>query len=257
MHKRTFSAIRILMILAAAACGSAWTATGLESTVLHSRVLGEDRPLNIILPVDYSPDESYPVVYVLDGGEEHLTFVAGQMQTVLPGLIAVGVENVDRSRDMFPEPIPERRNLGGGGEKFLAFITTELIPHIEKAYPADGFRVLVGQSNSGFFVLYAMLNAPDAFDAYLASSPMIGWDWEMIAGGSRDLLAGRESFDKVLFMNRGTTDLDNTIDFLPGYVELLTEIAPADFRWTSVVAQGEEHVPDSSYREGIAFIFNR
>lgn len=252
------TAIRCFLVLAMAmVLGGASGASGMERVVLHSEVLGEDRPLNIILPVAYAPEKTYPVIYFLDGGASYLQSSADSMQAAHPDLIVVGIENVDRSRDMFPDPMPERDNRGGGGEKFLAFITSELVPHIEKNYPADGFRILSGQSNSGFFVLYAMLNVSYEFDAYLAFSPMIGWDWDMIRQGSRDLLEGRKSFSKVLFMNRGETDLDNTIDFLPGYVDLLEEIAPPGFRWKSEVAPGEGHVPESGYGRGIAFIFDQ
>jgi hypothetical protein len=130
-----------------------------------------------------------------------------------------------------------------------------LIPFIEATYATNGYRVLSGQSNSGFFVLYAMIHAPDAFDAYLASSPMIGWDWEMIRNGTTVLFDGRNSFPKTLFMNRGESDYDQTTGFLPRYMELLGVIAPEDFRWRSEIADGDGHVPENSYGNGIAFIF--
>jgi predicted alpha/beta superfamily hydrolase len=239
------------MILA----GSASAAPEIERVILTSEVLGEERPLNIVLPADYSPEKTYPVVYALDGNADHLPSVAERMQGAHPDLIVVGVENVDRSRDMFPDPVPERQNRGGGGAAFLEFLTTELGPFIEERYAVGEFRVLSGQSNSGFFVLYAMLNASKAFDAYLASSPMIGWDWEMIREGSIDLLEGRKSFPRALFMNRGDEDLNRTTDYLQGYADLLEKIAPRDFRWTHEVVVDGGHVPENSYRKGIAFIF--
>jgi predicted alpha/beta superfamily hydrolase len=235
--------------------GSVIAVPAVERVILTSEVLGEDRPLNIVLPASYSPDRTYPVVFALDGGAKYLPSVAERMQSAQPDLIVVGIENVDRSRDMFPDPVPDRDNRGGGGARFLEFLTTELVPYVEANYATSGYRVLSGQSNSGFFVLYAMLNAHQVFDAYLASSPMIGWDWDMIRGGSIDLLQGRKSFPKALFMNRGDEDLDRTTEYLPGYVDLLKEITPRDFRWTHEVVEGGGHVPDNSYRKGIAFIF--
>jgi predicted alpha/beta superfamily hydrolase len=223
--------------------------------ILTSKVLGEDRPLNIVLPVDYSPDKTYPVVYALDGGGRRLPDLAERMQSAHAELIVVGVENVDRSRDMFPEPLPARENRGGGGENFLVFLTTELIPHIESRYATNGYRVISGQSNSGFFVIYALLNATDTFDAYLAGSPMIGWDQDMIHSGTRALLVGKKTFPKTLFMNQGDDDLDRVTDFLPAYEALLDEVAPSDFRWMNEFIQDGGHVPASTYHNGIAFIF--
>lgn len=247
--------ILFFSVLVMLVSGLATAAPKVDRVVLTSKILDEERPLNIVLPVDYSTSQTYPVVFALDGGSKYLPPVAEGMQEARPDLIVVGVENVDRSRDMFPDPVPDRQDRGGGGESFLEFLTTELIPYIESNYPASGFRILSGQSNSGFFVLYAMLNAPDSFDAYLASSPMIGWDWNMIREGNIRLFEGRKSFPKALFMNRGDEDLDRTTDFLPGYVELLGEIAPTDFRWFHEVVEGGEHVPETSYQKGIAYIF--
>ncbi len=244
-----------LLVLLVALNSQAGAAPHIERVILESQVLGEDRPLNIALPDEFSPEKTYPVVYALDGGAKYLPSVAEQMLAAHPDLIVVGVENVDRSRDMFPEPLPDRDNRGGGGAAFLAFLTGELVPFIEEKYPTSGYQVLAGQSNSGFFVLYAMLNDARVFDAYLSISPMIGWDWDLIRDGSTDLLRGRKSFPRVLYLNRGETDYDHTTNFLPRYVELLAEIAPRDFRWTHEVAKGQGHVPDGSFGNGIAFIF--
>ena len=234
---------------------SAVAAPVVTREVLNSEVLGEDRPLNIVLPAGYSPDKTYPVAYVLDGGHRSLPNMAEGMQTAHEELIVVGVENIDRSRDMFPNPMPERENRGGGGENFLTFLTKELIPYIEGKYATNGYRVISGQSNSGFFVLYALLNAPDSFDAYLAGSPMIGWDRDMIHDGTRYLLDGKDSYAKILFMNQGDDDLSRVTGYLPAYEELLRRIAPADFRWKNELIRGGGHVPASTYHNGIAFIF--
>ncbi len=224
--------------------------------ILASKVLGEDRPLNIVLPADYSPDKTYPVAYVLDGGPQRLPNMAEGMQSAHAELIVVGVANVDRSRDMFPDPIPDRDNRGGGGEDFLTFLTTELIPYIENKYATNGYRVISGQSNSGFFVLYALLNAPDSFDAYLAGSPMIGWDSDMIHDGTKALLAEKKTFPKTLFMNQGNDDFPHVTEYMPAYEALLNEVAPADFRWKNELIKDGGHVPASTYRNGIAFIFS-
>jgi len=233
----------------------ATAAQGVERVTLTSRILSEARPLNIALPTDYSPSKTYPVIYALDGGARHLPTLAERVHAEKSEVIVVGVENIDRTRDMFPEAMPEKDGRGGGGAKFLDFLVSELIPFVEARYATNGYRVLSGQSNSGFFVLYAMIHSPDAFDAYLASSPMIGWDWEMIRDGSTALFASRDSFPKALFMNRGESDYEQTTNFLPRYVELLGAIAPGDFRWKQEIVEGDGHVPENSYGNGIAFIF--
>ena len=128
------------------------------------------------------------MVYALDGDSTSITELARRMHAARPDLIIVGVENVDRSRDMFPDQLKSRRGRGGGGKRFYRFLVDELVPYIDDKYATGGARILSGQSNSAFFVLYALQRNPEAFDGYLALSPMIGWDWEMLRDGFSELL---------------------------------------------------------------------
>ena len=251
--RRILSVFALLLI-----CSSALAAeSNLVRVVLNSKTLEEDRALNIVLPADYDEHNQYATVYLLDGGAEYAAQVAGLMHAASPELIVVGIENTDRSRDMFPRPLPERTHRGGGGEAFLRFLTEEMVPYVESRYATGDTRVLVGQSNSGFFVLYAMTEVSRFFDAYLASSPMIGWDWETIREGTKQLLTGRKSFDCALYMNCGGDDSERTSSFLPRYGELLAKNSPNGFRWMSEVIQDEGHVPDSGFARGIEFLLQR
>jgi predicted alpha/beta superfamily hydrolase len=232
--------------------GEALTA---QRLMLRSEVLDEYRPLNVVLPVEFDDDEFYPMVIVLDGEKKYLGEVAQRMHAAEPDLIIVGVENVSRTRDMFPDPLPERRNQGGGAAAFLSFILTELIPYIEQEYPVNGVRVLTGQSNSGFFVLYAMIERPYEFDAWIASSPMIGWDEDRILDGAAELFAARPDLEGALYMNRGADDYDRVSEACPEFEQLLADRAPPGFRWRSDFVEDGEHVPVEGYRAGIEFVF--
>jgi predicted alpha/beta superfamily hydrolase len=77
-----------------------------------------------------------------------------QGEEFLPELIIVGIPNMNlgfRERDFTPTHVS---GLSGGADKFLAFLKSELIPYIEKTYPAkaDG-NTLYGGSLAGLFVL--------------------------------------------------------------------------------------------------------
>ena len=63
-----------------------------QSYVMHSTVLNADRRVNVYLPQDYGdPKRTFPVLYLLDGGEDedfhHIT-----------GLVAVDQEPMARTR---------------------------------------------------------------------------------------------------------------------------------------------------------------
>ena len=66
----------------------------------------------------------------------------------------------------------------GGAEAFLTFLTDILAPEIERRYPEASLneRFLFGHSLGGLFTAYALLARPEAFSAFLCSSPSLWWD---------------------------------------------------------------------------------
>ena len=106
-----------------------------EQLTIKSEVLDEERQMLVYLPAGYKDATTeYPVLYLLDGGY-HFHHVTGivqflSSQGLMPQLIVVAIKNVDRNRDFLPTN-DERVPTSGGAEKFLAFITDELIPYIE------------------------------------------------------------------------------------------------------------------------------
>ena len=107
---------------------------------IHSSVLSEDRAILVSLPDDYeTTSKTYPVLYVLDGEDVHrfiqsitaITFYSGVRR--LPKMIVIGILNTDRTRDLTPRKIAQRKN-SGGGDAFLEFIISELNSYIESKY---------------------------------------------------------------------------------------------------------------------------
>jgi hypothetical protein len=66
----------------------------------------------------------------------------------------------------------------GGADALLAFIVDSLAPEINRRCPeaSKTRRILYGHSLAGLFAAYALLTRPDAFEAFLASSPSLWWD---------------------------------------------------------------------------------
>lgn len=161
-----------------------------ETIRLHSDSLGEDRSVNIYLPPDYRDDDTthYHVIYLLDGSvDEDFVHVAGLVQfytfpwvAQLPATIIVGIANVDRKRD-YSFPTRNKKQLAGWpttghSAPFMAFIASELIPHIEASYRCSGQRTIIGQSFGGLLATEILLRRPALFNRYLIISPSIWWD---------------------------------------------------------------------------------
>lgn len=81
---------------------------------------------------------------------------------------------VDEETDVADSKWLKRKVVTGGAPKFLQFIKQELIPVIEKEFPADPKkRVVAGHSLGGLFTAYALFTEPTLFDAYLICSPAL------------------------------------------------------------------------------------
>lgn len=120
---------------------------------VYSKTLQEKRRIQVYLPASISDTyfypRRYPVVYVLDGDSHFFTLSAIIKQL-----------SEDGNGLFFPEMIVVAIGRGadnhsGGGERFLSFIQTELIPHIDSAYPTMPYRVFIDHSLGGLTVLSA------------------------------------------------------------------------------------------------------
>lgn len=158
---------------------------------LSSHILEEEREYWVYVPENQSPEQKYPVLYLLDGdsffhsvvGFTRL-FSTSKVSSLSP-CIVVAVLNTDRTRDFTPTCSAARRDGtvhpddkpdGGGAEAFYRFLTEELRPVIEKELPVSGQNLLVGHSYAGLFTLNVLLTHPDAFNSYIAVDPSLWWD---------------------------------------------------------------------------------
>lgn len=184
----------------------------LQTEIINSEVLQEARTITVQLPKSYAskPQKKYSVIYRLDG-KDHLpllTSVLERLQEVdaAPEVIIVAIENTDRMRDLYPTVNQEPAGpvgLGGGAPKFLQFIKNELIPFVNKKYRTHDFKVIAGASAGGVFVLYALQAEPELFQAHIAYSPAIWWDYGATAKTTKTFIAQRKTLNSYLYMNIG------------------------------------------------------
>jgi predicted alpha/beta superfamily hydrolase len=183
-----------------------------QSFVIDSRVMGEDREINVWLPPGYhDTDRAYPVVYLLDGGVDqdfhHITGLA-QLGTIVgttQDFIVVGVATRDRRNELTfraehdPSLIADYPT-HGQADRFRRFIADEVMPFIDAAYRTDGDEAVMGESLAGLFVLETFLRQPMLFDRYIAVSPSLWWDKGALADEAPALLAARPPTGRTLWL---------------------------------------------------------
>ena len=223
-----------------------------ETFLIHSKVLGEARRINVYLPPGYAENSGVrlPVLYMLDGGlGEDFLHVAGLVQvsvgnaTMRPFLL-VGIENTQRRRDLTgPTEVEEDQKIApkvGGSAVFRTFLREELMPLIETRYRTTAERAVVGESLAGLFVVETFFLEPDLFDTYLAFDPSLWWNHQALVNeASPRLHAWFARGQKSLYL--ASSDEPGIVVPTQRLAELLGHDAPASVQWHYEPMPGETH----------------
>ncbi len=230
----------------------------IKTTTIPSSILNETRFISIYLPDDYWTSKAkYPVLYLLDGGA-HLQQASAAADYLsiwgnIPDIIIVAIYNIDRSRDFSPVHVEEIPG-SGGAEKFLGFLSEELIPYLNESYRTSGFNILLGHSFGGTFIGYTLLAEPDLFDAYLAASPYLMYaDKLVVKQASNKLKPFRDP--KYLYMTVGNED--QYFETLEEYASIIKDKAGElmEFKYVKMMEEDHGTTPYLTVFSGLKFIF--
>ena len=225
---------------------------------LTSSLLGERRPIRVALPKDYDRNDGrYHVVYALDGSAsvEYTIGIAETLyQSGFPRLLVVGIPSTHRSRDLSPTRSNDTPS-GGGAGPFLEFIEGELVPWVTERYRTTGYSVLVGHSLGGLFAVYALANAPELFNAYIAISPSVFLNNDFVFSDLRRFFTdGRTR--ATLFVAMGNEPGEEG-DGILRLRDLLQQSSPRHLSWTFRAYGKESHstVPEFATMDGLRYVF--
>lgn len=218
-----------------------------ETFTIDSKIMGEERQIYVFLPQGYEnrPDARYPVLYMTDA-PGHMNHTGGTVEFLvnngrMPAMIVVGVANTDRTRDLTPTPNKENpQSTAGGGNRFLSFFTDELAPKIEKRYRTLPYKIFSGHSFGGLFAINAFLENPDAFDAYIAVSPSLWWDNEIMVTKAKNFFKKRKNLEKTLYLTLGEEGDRMEVPF-NHFTKVLKKKSPKGFVWDSKIMRDEDH----------------
>lgn len=183
-----------------------------EIRILKSKILNEDRTLNIYLPQNFNKTKSYPVIYLLDGSmNEDFIHVTGLIQFFnqmysMPETIVVGIANIDRKRDFtFHTDLKDLQKdypTTGHSDQFISFLEKELKPYIGSQFKVTD-TYLFGQSLGGLLATEILLKKPELFDHYFIISPSLWWDDESLLKQAPQLLGKIKDTNKFIYISVG------------------------------------------------------
>jgi uncharacterized protein len=208
-----------------------------------STVLNERRTIVVIPPYNYKdrPDEKFPVVYVLDPGNNlFATFgivnYYSDMLKIMPRMIIVGIVSNDREKDYLPTPSIEQPT-GGGADKFLRFINSELVTFIDTTYPANSERCIIGHSAGGLFAIYALENQPELFSSFICIDPSLWYDDQSWVKKIPDFLKNNKDIKKSIFISLSN---EKEMGVFP-FIDALETYAPEGLKWDYIHYKNETH----------------
>ncbi|WP_294221898.1 alpha/beta hydrolase-fold protein [uncultured Chryseobacterium sp.] len=183
-----------------------------EIRTLKSKILNEERTLNIYLPQNFDKAKSYPVIYLLDGSlNEDFIHVTGLVQFFnqmysMPETIVVGIANIDRKRDFtFHTDLKDLQKdypTTGHSDKFSSFIEKELKPYIENQFKTTETYIF-GQSLGGLLATEILLKKPELFNNYFIISPSLWWNDESLLKSANQLLTKIPDTKKFIYISVG------------------------------------------------------
>ena len=221
---------------------------------VESKIQNETRSIIVSLPKGYEETKiRYPVLFILNASWEmnfiknasavHYLYGSG----ISPNMIVVGICDTAYARDFLPHL--------GNADGFVKFLKEELIPYIDKSFRTTTFKILYGQSNAGLLATYVLLTEPETFDAYIASSPMYGWDEEFVTKHVKSFFQKKLKKKKYFYYNYGTKDFDRVVNSIPNFAKLLEDQNDSNLIWKLDVLENEGHVPFISLYNALKFIF--
>ena len=257
---------------------------------IHSKALNEKRVFWVYSPKT-DPNSgygkvTYPVVYLLDG-DAHFSSVASMIRQLsegftrfLPQMIIVGMLNTDRMRDLTPTHIkgsPDFKDSAifkstGGGEKFMAFLEKELMPHIDSTYATSPYRMFIGHSLGGLMVIDALFHYKNLFNAYVAIDPSLWYDDRNLMKQTGSLLSTVDFSKKSLYLAIANTmkpgmdtgsvrqDVSNSsshIRSILDFTTLLKQDKKSGLKWEYKYYGDDDHgsVPLIAEYDAMRFIF--
>ena len=168
---------------------------------MKSKYTPNEYVIQVYIPYAPAPKTGYPVLYMLDGNAV-FDSASSIAQSIGGGSEKMGLDPVvivsigypsetqfsgqQRALDYTPlpknDPQKDERYQYGGAENFLQFIQSELKPRIQQSIEINTQQqTLFGHSFGGLFTLNTLFKHPQSFNRYVAASPSLWFDQNVLA----------------------------------------------------------------------------
>ncbi|WP_438422220.1 alpha/beta hydrolase-fold protein [Aquimarina macrocephali] len=164
-----------------------------EKITFHSKILDENRIMNIYVPESFhvaSKDHTYPVVMISGShGVKFFQMISGVIRhlssvTRMPEAIVISFEEETHyAPNVYANGMwgsREKLEFNADPDKFTKHLKEELFPYLKEQYRAADYRMIIGVSGSSVYPLHTFAKEPDLFQAHItvATADMIGMGYK-------------------------------------------------------------------------------
>jgi len=240
---------------------------------MFSNTVGDSFSIFVKVPQNYVKNKHYPVIYLLDANayfdQINYSDTNGKKWTSSVDAIFVGVGYADfvqndslRNRDYtYPVALPEDSfRISGGADRFLRFLSNELIPVIDSTYSTDTInRTIIGHSLGGYFSLYALTKELEDkhyyFHHFVAASPSLSYHEDYLLSRLSSLrISNSEAIRRTLYITVGGLENANQVNTIDNK-ELDTFIQKLKMADKDIEVHSEVY-PNYSHMETAVRTFN-
>ncbi|MEM7370486.1 MAG: alpha/beta hydrolase-fold protein [Bacteroidota bacterium] len=232
-------------------------------------IVGDDYRIHTFLPPNYSPDQAYPTIYLLDG-DWFTEDVAKEMERMIhektiPSCILIGIgypENagLKRFRDYTFSADSEYSFQTGEAHAFYTFVEEELIPWIDQQYLTDTTkRVLMGHSLGGLNTYYHLFQFPQtSFSGFVPVSASLWWKDTQAFALEEELKSRVAELPVQVYMAIGGDEPPSMTAINEEMVERMDSRQYSGLELEYIFYKGASHsqVPLQGFMDGLTFTLN-
>jgi hypothetical protein len=117
-------------------------------------------------------------------------------------------------------------------QTMLDYFENDLLSTIDEKYRTNGFKIYSGFMGNGALGLFALLNRPELFNAYIISSPSLANDFGFITSQAKIKLAAKDDKMRSLYLSTGNHQYEQgNLPAFELFEKALKSSAPNTLNW--------------------------
>lgn len=221
--------------------------------VFDSEVYNKERTISVFTPESYDASDSngkLNVAYLFDGQfQPYFSMVSSimsyyeQTNEGIP-LIVVAIHTQNRWGEFGPVCDGEKTKNPEGADKLTQFLKSEVIPLIDSNYHTTDFKIGIGHSLGGTYVINEIVKEQSIFDAVIAVSPNLTVCGEQIIKNAQGYFSNHPDNRRFIYTSAGTSGgMENAFrESLLHLDSISSKMMLKNMVWNCDILEGQNHM---------------